>query len=220
MNCIGVGKSALSIRFVQGNFVHQYDPTIEANYRKQVTLDNDSVLLDILDTAGQEEYSVLREQYMRMGDAFLLVCPLFLSSPFSLLPHSSSPFLFANLCLWWWCQQVYSIVSPQTFSAIAKLHSQAVRFARSQPVFVIVGNKCDLDKDRSVTVQEGKELADELSCPFFEVSAKLNKNVTEAFMSLVRSLHTSRTAAKPKKRHTCVLLWFFFLRRLTWGAKI
>ena len=76
-----MGKSALSIRFVQGNFVHQYDPTIEANYRKQVTLDNDSVLLDILDTAGQEEYSVLREQYMRMGDAFLLVCyilfPLF-----------------------------------------------------------------------------------------------------------------------------------------------
>jgi len=169
----GVGKSALSIRFVQGNFVHQYDPTIEANYRKQVTLDNDSVLLDILDTAGQEEYSVLREQYMRMGDAFLLV---------------------------------YSIVSPQTFSAITKLHSQATRFARSQPVFVIVGNKCDLDKDRSVTAQEGKDLADELSCPFFEVSAKMNKNVTEAFMTLVRCLHTSRTASKAKKRHVCVLL--------------
>ena len=70
----GVGKSALSIRFVQGDFVQRYDPTIEANYRKQVTVDQDAVMLDILDTAGQEEYSVLREQYMRMGDGFLLVC--------------------------------------------------------------------------------------------------------------------------------------------------
>ena len=72
----GVGKSALSIRFVQGDFVQRYDPTIEANYRKQVTVDQDAVMLDILDTAGQEEYSVLREQYMRMGDGFLLVCQI------------------------------------------------------------------------------------------------------------------------------------------------
>lgn len=59
---------------MQGDFVERYDPTIEANYRKQVTVDQDAVMLDILDTAGQEEYSVLREQYMRMGDGFLLVC--------------------------------------------------------------------------------------------------------------------------------------------------
>lgn len=72
----GVGKSALSLRFVQGDFVQRYDPTIEANYRKQVTVDQDAVMLDILDTAGQEEYSVLREQYMRMGDGFLLVCQI------------------------------------------------------------------------------------------------------------------------------------------------
>jgi GTPase SAR1 family protein len=30
-------------------------------------------LLDILDTAGQEEYSAMREQYMRTGEGFLLV---------------------------------------------------------------------------------------------------------------------------------------------------
>lgn len=59
---------------MQGDFVERYDPTIEANYRKQVTVDQDAVMLDILDTAGQEEYSVLRELYMRMGDGFLLVC--------------------------------------------------------------------------------------------------------------------------------------------------
>ena len=30
-------------------------------------------MLDILDTAGQEEYSVMRDQYMRTGEGFLLV---------------------------------------------------------------------------------------------------------------------------------------------------
>ena len=30
-------------------------------------------LLDILDTAGQEEYSAMRDQYMRTGDGFLII---------------------------------------------------------------------------------------------------------------------------------------------------
>jgi GTPase KRas protein len=30
-------------------------------------------VLDILDTAGQEEYSSVREQYIRTGDGFLIV---------------------------------------------------------------------------------------------------------------------------------------------------
>lgn len=69
----GVGKSALTIQFIQSHFVDEYDPTIEDSYRKQCTIDNDQVLLDILDTAGQEEYSAMREQYMRAGEGFLLV---------------------------------------------------------------------------------------------------------------------------------------------------
>lgn len=51
----------------------EYDPTIEDSYRKQVVIDNKVTILDILDTAGQEEYSAMREQYMRTGEGFLLV---------------------------------------------------------------------------------------------------------------------------------------------------
>jgi GTPase KRas protein len=50
----GVGKSALTIQLIQGHFVDEYDPTIEDSYRKQVNIDNETCLLDILDTAGQE----------------------------------------------------------------------------------------------------------------------------------------------------------------------
>ena len=39
----------------------------------QVVIDGETCLLDILDTAGQEEYSAMRDQYMRTGEGFLLV---------------------------------------------------------------------------------------------------------------------------------------------------
>lgn len=69
----GVGKSALTIQFIQSHFVDEYDPTIEDSYRKQCVIDDQVALLDILDTAGQEEYSAMREQYMRTGEGFLMV---------------------------------------------------------------------------------------------------------------------------------------------------
>ena len=58
----GVGKSALTIQLIQNHFIDEYDPTIEDSYRKQVTIDDETCLLDILDTAGQEEYSAMRDQ--------------------------------------------------------------------------------------------------------------------------------------------------------------
>merc|ERR1712151_1058980 len=69
----GVGKSALTIQLIQNHFIEEYDPTIEDSYRKQVTIDGDPCLLDIPDTAGQEEYSAMRDQYMRTGQGFLAV---------------------------------------------------------------------------------------------------------------------------------------------------
>ena len=51
----------------------EYDPTIEDSYRKQVVIDGETCLLDILDTAGQEDYAVIRDNYIRSGQAFLCV---------------------------------------------------------------------------------------------------------------------------------------------------
>jgi len=72
----GVGKSAITIQLIQNHFVEEYDPTIGDSYRKQVVIDGETCLLDILDTAGQEEYSAMRDQYMRTGEGFLLVFAL------------------------------------------------------------------------------------------------------------------------------------------------
>jgi GTPase KRas protein len=62
---------------VQNQFVETWDPTIEDSYNKQIKLTHNGVehniMLNILDTAGQEEYKALRDEYMRAADAFLMV---------------------------------------------------------------------------------------------------------------------------------------------------
>lgn len=63
----GVGKSALTVQFVQGIFVEKYDPTIEDSYRKQVEVDNSQCMLEILDTAGTEQFTAMRDLYMKNG---------------------------------------------------------------------------------------------------------------------------------------------------------
>ena len=42
----GVGKSALTIQFIQSHFVSDYDPTIEDSYRKQCVIDDRVAHLD------------------------------------------------------------------------------------------------------------------------------------------------------------------------------
>lgn len=69
----GVGKSALTVRFIQGNFVEKYDPTIEDSYLKHMEVDSKPCVLDIMDTAGQENYKALRDSYMKKGQGFVLV---------------------------------------------------------------------------------------------------------------------------------------------------
>ncbi|KAF0440412.1 ras-domain-containing protein [Gigaspora margarita] len=152
----GVGKSALTIQFIQAHFVDEYDPTIEDSYRKQCVIDDEVALLDVLDTAGQEEYSAMREQYMRTGEGFLLV---------------------------------YSITSRNSFDEISTFHQQILR-VKDKDYFptIVVANKCDLEMERQVSGQEGRELAKQFNCKFIETSAKQRINVDEAFYNLVREI--------------------------------
>lgn len=69
----GVGKSALTLQYIYGDFVDEYDPTKADSYRKKVTLDDADCFIDILDTAGQEEYAAIRDNYYRSGEGFLCV---------------------------------------------------------------------------------------------------------------------------------------------------
>ncbi|CAO3591707.1 unnamed protein product [Absidia cylindrospora] len=69
----GVGKSALTLQYMYGDFVEEYDPTKADSYRKKVVLDGQECQIDILDTAGQEEYAAIRDNYYRSGEGFLCI---------------------------------------------------------------------------------------------------------------------------------------------------
>lgn len=69
----GVGKSCLTAQFVQNVWIESYDPTIEDSYRKQIQVDGRQCMLEILDTAGTEQFTAMRELYMKTGQGFLLV---------------------------------------------------------------------------------------------------------------------------------------------------
>lgn len=61
--------------------MEDYEPTKADSYRKKVVLDGEDVQIDILDTAGQEDYAAIRDNYFRSGEGFLLV--------FSITEHES-----------------------------------------------------------------------------------------------------------------------------------
>jgi len=73
--------TALTLSYTQNMFVADYDPTIEDAFRKSDIIDGLPCVIDILDTAGQPEYSALRSTWMQNRDALIFV--------FSIADHSS-----------------------------------------------------------------------------------------------------------------------------------
>ena len=59
-------------------------------------------------------------------------------------------------------------------------------------------NDFEVEKNyRTVSEEQGKELAEELKCEFFEVSAKENINIEEAFMYLAKNVYDIKKNMKP-----------------------
>lgn len=177
----GVGKTALTIQLCLQHFVETYDPTIEDSYRKQVVIDGQPCMLEVLDTAGQEEYTALRDQWIRDGEGFVLVYSIASRSSFTRIKRFHHQI-----------QRVKeSVASSPSYpgSPLSATNSQL-------PVpIMLVGNKSDRVTEREVSTQEGHALARELGCEFVEASAKNCINVEKAFYDVVRILRRQRQQA-------------------------
>lgn len=68
-----VGKSSLTIQFVDGQFVDSYEPTIENTFNKNLKLRGQEYQLTLVDTAGQDEYSIFPTQYSMDIHGYVLV---------------------------------------------------------------------------------------------------------------------------------------------------
>lgn len=142
-------------------------------------------MLEVLDTAGQEEYTALRDQWIRDGEGFVLVYSITSRASFSRI------------------QKFYNQIKMVKESANSGSPSGATSYLASPisaapagpplPVPVmLVGNKSDKAVERAVSAQEGQALAKDLGCEFVEASAKNCINVEKAFYDVVRMLRQQR----------------------------
>ncbi|KAI0034075.1 small GTPase superfamily [Vararia minispora EC-137] len=68
-----VGKSSLVIQFIENHFVDSYYPTIENTLSKSISYKGVEYCCDIIDTAGQDEYSILNQKHAIGIHGFVLV---------------------------------------------------------------------------------------------------------------------------------------------------
>lgn len=138
-------------------------------------------MLEVLDTAGQEEYTALRDQWIRDGEGFVLVYSISSRSSFTRIKRFH--------------HQIQR-VKESTASSPSYPGSPISAANPSAPVpIMLVGNKSDRIAEREVSTQEGHALARELGCEFVEASAKNYINVDKAFYDVVRILRRQRQAA-------------------------
>lgn len=75
----GCGKSSITTRFLRREFSEEWDPTIEDSYQTSLSVDGQEYSIEIVDTAGQEEYRGFGSDQARTADAFVIASVLFVS---------------------------------------------------------------------------------------------------------------------------------------------
>ncbi|XP_040900606.1 ras-like protein family member 11B [Toxotes jaculatrix] len=163
----GVGKSALTVRFLTRRFIGEYGD-IESVYSRVDRIDGQEICFNIWDSqfaqAGESSCS-LTDKQLQWADGLILV---------------------------------YSICDRGSFDVVRQQLQQIRRSRKplSVPV-LIVGNKRDLQRHRSVSGEEGRLLALSQRCGFFEVSAaEAYHGVLLVFHRLVDLVRESRALRK------------------------
>lgn len=142
-------------------------------------------MLEVLDTAGQEEYTALRDQWIRDGEGFVLVYSISSRSSFTRIQKFHHQI-----------QRVKESAAAGSPTYPGSPLSQTMGSTTFGPAPVmLVGNKCDRVTEREVSTQEGSALAKQLNCDFVEASAKNCVNVEKAFYDVVRQLRRQRASA-------------------------
>eukprot|EP01091_Cochliopodium_minus_P008238 TRINITY_DN182_c0_g1_i2.p1 TRINITY_DN182_c0_g1~~TRINITY_DN182_c0_g1_i2.p1 ORF type:complete len:186 (-),score=40.69 TRINITY_DN182_c0_g1_i2:47-604(-) len=173
----GVGKTAITIQFCSSIFVDEYDPTIEDSFRKATALDGEEVIIDLLDTAGQEEFRALREKWILSSDGFIIVYSITSKESFEIIDN------FVN--------QIVKTTDKD----------------KTKIPLTLIGNKSDLENKREVSKSDGENKAKDIGpdVKFVETSAKERTNIDEPILDLIRTIRKSKPE-KPKSKFNCYIL--------------
>ena len=153
----GVGKTAITLQYVKGEFTEGYVPTIEDSFTKSVQINGTAVNVDIIDTAGQDDFKEMRYRYYQSCDGFILV---------------------------------YSVIDKSSLASLEELYTDIIQ-ARgdSKPIkCIMAGNKADMKKEDSITLEEAEAVARKFNCKVLETSAKTAYNITPLYETLISDL--------------------------------
>ena len=172
----GCGKSSLILRFIQGEYTEQFDPTISDSYYKSFMVDNIMEDLVIEDTSGQQEYwEHIQYPCIQESGAFMVVYDI---------------------------TREGALEDVKFF--LKKIKESKNSGSNKIPV-IIVGNKCDLESKTKVTFDECKELKrkskddDILYVKCIQTSAKEGTNVQELFEKMVKMMRICDTLPTGKQ---------------------
>ncbi|KAF2284570.1 hypothetical protein GH714_027200 [Hevea brasiliensis] len=173
-----VGKSNLLSRFARNEFDSNSKATIGVEFQTQVVdIDGKEIKAQIWDTAGQERFRAVTSAYYRGAVGALIVYDITRRTSFDSvkrwLDELSGKFLSILLSFFFDCG----------FDGRAHCDTAVAR--------MLVGNKCDLENIREVSVEEGKNLAEEESLFFMETSALDSTNVQTAFEVVIREIYNN-----------------------------
>ena len=94
---------------------------------------------------------------------------------------------------------VFDVSNPESFNNI-RTHYQDISSKSSNLKVILIGNKNDL-KDRTITEEQGRELAKELSIPYYEVSSKTGRGVESAFTTFTHNIISEAEKVQPFVPH-------------------
>ena len=180
----GVGKSTVVFRFVNGEFVEDFDPTIADDYRKQYTLDDKLLSVEIVEYTSEYLNAMARDyRHAIKGYMFMyaITSKQSLEDMKEIYKHFEDGYAFFSQ-------------NPDNGKAL-----------------VIVGNKSDLQEHRQVSAEEGEALAKEWGCKFYEISAKTNENLDNVFETIITDTYaiakgSKKRIQKKKKKQICTAM--------------
>ena len=83
---------------------------------------------------------------------------------------------------------VYDISRKESFENINKWIGDLKEFGEENPCILLVGNKCDLEHKREVTIEEVTKKAEQFKVGFCETSAKTGKFIDNAFLKIIEEI--------------------------------